>query len=799
MSAVHLGLMIAGISGVAAPIVIHLLFRQRRKVIKWGAMRYLMEAFRRARKRMRLEQLLLLLIRCAMVVLFGLAIGRLFFPSGVGGAAGIGGVFGGGGRVVYLLIDNGVTSQVNDVSLSQGGPEAESTALERFKATGEKILNSLSSSDRAAILTLARPVEGIVDPPVVDVGAVRRVLSDIEATDSPTDYAEAFLRLRQSVSGLTDQSSPVVVYLLSDFYKGAADLGSPMEEMLRNVNRPLSLYALKPADGVVDNVGVVSVDPVRTLAMSGAADGSGQIRVGLRRSGDVSRVGVSSVRLVVSEAAGAVAGDEGLVRDQQMVSWGAGVRDVDCEFRLAVENLEAGRHGLSVMVDGDRFGADDRRVGVFEIRDHLRVGIADRREFGGGEALTTMSAGAWFRRALAPGDESTIEVVDIDPTVIEPASLAGLDALILSRPDLVTKVGWKGLGDFVGDGGLLWIVPQAGMSVALWPDEARGVFDLSWVWGREAVSAGGGDGNEASMVLDKEQPKSGLLRMLAGEVSELVKPVRIYRYLPIEEGVSRGSVVLRMGAVSGSIDNKKEKSSLDPGRGSTGVWMAATTPVGMRGLVVYLASPPSLSWTSLPAKPFMVALVQEVIRQGLSEIRRGSGLLTGGRPVLHVPSTGVEMGLGDEAGVIGKGGGGGIDGGRVAIVREREVMRPSRALVRAGLYGVVDVDGNVVDWLAVNVDPARMLVEAQGADDVMSWLGHTGDWKWVDDEDAAAGLAVEDARSELSFMLLIIVLFLAVVETVLARWFSHAYRRDFAAGEVIGNEGRFDTLKDDAA
>ncbi|MEY3160846.1 MAG: hypothetical protein RIT25_837, partial [Planctomycetota bacterium] len=52
----------------AVPIVIHLLNRRRFQVKQWAAMEYLLNAMKRNRKRMRMEQWLVLLLRVLAVL-----------------------------------------------------------------------------------------------------------------------------------------------------------------------------------------------------------------------------------------------------------------------------------------------------------------------------------------------------------------------------------------------------------------------------------------------------------------------------------------------------------------------------------------------------------------------------------------------------------------------------------------------------------------------------------------------------------------------------------------------------------
>src|SRR5437764_15218638 len=61
---------LATAAGAAAvPVIIHLLNRRRYRIVDWAAMRFLLAAQRQNVRRLRLEQWLLLAIRCLVLVL----------------------------------------------------------------------------------------------------------------------------------------------------------------------------------------------------------------------------------------------------------------------------------------------------------------------------------------------------------------------------------------------------------------------------------------------------------------------------------------------------------------------------------------------------------------------------------------------------------------------------------------------------------------------------------------------------------------------------------------------------------
>src|SRR3954464_5659226 len=59
----------AGIGAVSIPVIIHLINRRRYKIVPWAAMKFLLAAQKQTRKRMRIEQLLLLLVRMMILAL----------------------------------------------------------------------------------------------------------------------------------------------------------------------------------------------------------------------------------------------------------------------------------------------------------------------------------------------------------------------------------------------------------------------------------------------------------------------------------------------------------------------------------------------------------------------------------------------------------------------------------------------------------------------------------------------------------------------------------------------------------
>ena len=72
--------MLAGLAGVLLPVIAHLLSRKKYDLVEWGAMQFL-ELDPSAKRKIRLEELLLLLVRMGVVALVVLALARPWIGS----------------------------------------------------------------------------------------------------------------------------------------------------------------------------------------------------------------------------------------------------------------------------------------------------------------------------------------------------------------------------------------------------------------------------------------------------------------------------------------------------------------------------------------------------------------------------------------------------------------------------------------------------------------------------------------------------------------------------------------------
>src|SRR5262245_7280623 len=144
------GFLAAGAALVSAPIIIHLINRMRFKRLRWAAMEFLLKAQKRNRRRLIIEQLILLLLRCMLVALVALLVSR-FVPERGTAAVEEAREF-----THIVLLDNSLS--MNDKHKEENAKQ-ERTALDAAKnVISKKLVEAISQSrtnDRLIILPLS--------------------------------------------------------------------------------------------------------------------------------------------------------------------------------------------------------------------------------------------------------------------------------------------------------------------------------------------------------------------------------------------------------------------------------------------------------------------------------------------------------------------------------------------------------------------------------------------------------------------------------------------------------------------
>ncbi len=205
--------LIAAVGAVSVPIIIHLLNRRRFKIVTWAAMRFLLVAERKNSRRMRLEQIILLALRCLLILLILLAmcsvmgwaetVWQALLPEDWRVAEA-----GGGHRTHKILVIDG--------SFSMATRNGDQNYFDRARVMAEQIVRDSSRGDGFNVVLMSAPPRRIVGEISEDSS---KVIKEIQALHLPHGNADVMATLG-TVDSLLHQSPEKFeereVYFLTD-------------------------------------------------------------------------------------------------------------------------------------------------------------------------------------------------------------------------------------------------------------------------------------------------------------------------------------------------------------------------------------------------------------------------------------------------------------------------------------------------------------------------------------------------------------------------------------------------------
>jgi len=331
---------------VALPILIHLLNRVRYRRMRWAAMEFLLATERRAVRRARLRQILLMVLR---TVVLAAALGALAQPILQGGLASL---LGGTNQVAVLL----------DVSASMSAADASGSAFDRARRTAAAEVAALPRGTRAAAIAFSARTDAPFRAPVQDHGAVAAAIESAELTSAATDVPQA---IRAAAESLGRGGGGGTIWLLTDLRAAGWHAGGPgawdeVRNALQAAGNPRLLVSdCAPAIAANLSVSKVRVSPELLL------------------EGDVPRL-TATVTLQNGDHAAGLGGAtakaalhfDGQLVDTQSVQFGE-AGDADVVFHLPA--LKAGPHAGWIELEHDALPADDRSYFVLRPAESIPV------------------------------------------------------------------------------------------------------------------------------------------------------------------------------------------------------------------------------------------------------------------------------------------------------------------------------------------------------------------------------------------------------------------------------------------
>ncbi len=581
----------AGTLLVSSPIIIHLLNKRRFKTVDWAAMDFLFEADKRNRRRIRLEDLLLLLLRCLAVLLIAMLVARPFLALSY-----TGGLFDSVRFDRIVVLDDSPSMQ----SRTQASSPWQDAKRSLIDFVGS--LAATSSDDSLTLLLASEPHRPIFNGLPINHETVAEItdeIKELEASDLTADFDAALLEIEKTFEKRATEVNRAV-YVVSDMLRrdwAAERAAGPkgMLERLRSVSEQTAgCFLVDVAADHLANLAVTRIVPQEKALAAGVAS---RFEVTVRNLGpsDVHRV---QVRFT--------AGDSIPLRGQ--IDRIAAGRTESIPFTYTFARPEDG--GVSsapepvpvraeISIDGspgaDRLAADNVRYYAARIVDGTPTLIVD----GDPSATYGRSESFFLRRALAPPGEflSGIAVHTVTDADFEAMKLDEYQVIYLCNVYRLSEQRCGALESWVAAGGGLVValgdqIDEEFYNQQLYRD-GNGLLPL------RLQTICGDESQQEWVSFDAGSSSHPVLAVFEGEGNPLLEAVKVFRWWSgsISEEALRAGHVFR---AAGFTDGDQSAAIVEKTFGS--------------GRVLALTTAVDADWGQWPEDPSYLITMQELNR-----------------------------------------------------------------------------------------------------------------------------------------------------------------------------------------
>ena len=430
-------LLLWGMAAVAAPIIIHTFMNRRIKQVVWAATRFLQASIQKNQKRMNLEDIVLLLLRCLLLLLLALAMARPIFHRNTAAPAGR------SSETAIIVIDNSYSMAESD-----GGP----SRFDLAKQAAVQAIDSMPKGSAVAVLFFSDVVRAAIPEPTFDLDLARKVVRDATLSDRTTDVKQA-LKIALDTLGRHAAASQHL-YLVTD---GQANGWGQFGEILKMIH----------SDTVTTSVILVGGGGEQNLCVSNLQLASSMASVGEAAQFDVevTNFGTAEARDVAVRI-GADAEqpcDEGTIAS---IPPGSSKR-----LALFTKFRAAGYHTVTAEINPDRLKADDRRTVAVRALDDVHVLLVSGDV--GGEPVG--NATFYLAHALTPAPASEranyfIKTKTVGPADMDSINLGDFEAVVLANVPDIPPASVDALGAYLARGGGLIVFPGPKTNAAFYND-----------------------------------------------------------------------------------------------------------------------------------------------------------------------------------------------------------------------------------------------------------------------------------------------------------------------------------------
>lgn len=587
--------MLAGLAGVALPVLAHLLSRRKYDTVDWGAMQFL-EIGRSARRRIRLEELLLLALRMSLIALIAIALSRPWMSGG--------------------LVDHFASRPtcdmaiVIDSSYSTDWNAGAQTPRERAVAWAKTLLDQLEPGETAGLIDARETIAAATPALTRDFDLIRESLDQLPEPSGSSRLNDGILRGLQLVNAGTNVSRHVVV--ITD---GQIHPWRDADEHLWLQLKELREQASVPAD-----VWVVSTQKQQPRQTNDALD-----RLQLSRELTVVNFPVRiRTRVKNSGASSAVSRKVYLEIDgQRLADKTISVRiEPDGQATIEFEHRfrTPGSHLIAVSIDNDNLPGDDRSEAAVEVTSALPVLLID----GSTDPNPARTETFFAKSALSAVSNPTpwIAARKVSFRSFSPSDIGNVKVILLANVSRLTDEQTNAIREFVHNGGGLGIslgdhVDRQWYNAQLYR-QGNGMMPV----GLNDIQSAPVGPDEAPVVIQSESLQLPWISRFQTGGDDGLLDARFTRWYatssrpktPTGDESLVENTVDESGASDASPAIPDPSAATTAARFSNGDAFLVSQSFG-RGQVALMTSTLDADWTTLPARPDYVAFLHEWIFQ----------------------------------------------------------------------------------------------------------------------------------------------------------------------------------------
>ena len=607
-------IMLAGLAAVSVPILIHLLNRRRFQKVVWAAMRFLQNAVEQNQRRMRLEDMILLALRCLLIALLALALAR---PAILSNASG---VFGQSKVTGVIILDN---------SQSMGMSDGTATRFDKAKRAAEAALDSMPAGSATAVLFASDIVRGAIPEPTFDLNLARKTLREAPLTDRATDVFPALQAALDTLSGRLALRKEV--YLITD---GQAAGWRQLTEIQRALERSKS--------EIKTHLILVNEHEEQNLAVSGLrlASGLSPVNQPLRFEVRVTNHGKEEAR---NTRVSLSVNGEPPTDEFTLDSLPAGAtKSVTLFTKLRTE----GFHAVEARIGEDRLPADDHRTVAVRAIKEVKVLLVD-----GDPGNEPRDSEVFFlQNALVPvppdaAAEYFIKTATLTAPELSQARLDGYDTVVLANVADFSEATVRAIEGYLRRGGGLMVFPGDRVNANFYNEQ---LFKRLKMLPAEFGAARGQASQEDKFVTFQERDyEHPIVEIWNDPGSGKVASARFFKFLELKPGPMENEGAGKRGSEESprsptpSLPRSRSAEASDAGPPRIVLKYSDGTPAVMErtwglGRVVQFSSTADTAWNDLPVRLAWVPLLHRTLGHIVQRQDEGLNIQVGEKFVRRV-------------------------------------------------------------------------------------------------------------------------------------------------------------------